>query len=620
MPSPEPGTLPDRPQTAGGWPGGLDLSTLLDVLENQGLFDRSQCFELQRLSDRRRKVLDRQRQLDQGDDFAAVSAAEVVASFQLPAHDDKAPVTELRIQQTLAKAAGLRLVRIDPLRLDAKLITATVSRAYAKRNCALPLGIDGGRLIVAVDSPLLHDVAESLRGRDGPPVELVLGLRGEILRAIDDTFAFRATLRGAAADLGEAITDLGNLEQLVRLGQTGREVEGDDKHVVHAVDFLLRYALDQGASDIHIEPKREQALVRLRIDGVLHTVHHLPKIVFAAVNSRIKTMARLDIAEKRRPQDGRVKLSHAKSAGREREVELRISTMPTAFGEKVVMRIFDPEILVQDLAGLGLFPRDLEVIQKLVHRPHGLVLVCGPTGSGKTTTLYSCLKSIASPALNIATIEDPIEMVMEEFNQTAVMPKVGLTFAGALRTLLRQDPDVIMVGEIRDAETAQNAIQAAMTGHLVLSTVHTNDAPSTVSRLFDLGVQPFLLAASLLGVVAQRLVRTVCLQCRQETRLTREQAQALGLELGGDQFAVWKGAGCTVCRDTGLKGRTGVYEVMPVSDKLRRLVAEQADAGRITRQAVEEGMVTLREAAIKKMALGLTTFDEVLRVTTDLDT
>ncbi|MBI5609600.1 MAG: type II/IV secretion system protein [Deltaproteobacteria bacterium] len=616
MPLPEPGPG-DR--QASPWPGTLDLATLLDVLENQGVLRRAQVVEVLPAGERRRRVLDRQRQLDQGDEGVPVSAAEVLASFGLVGADDGTAVSELRIGQTLAKAAGMKLQRIDALRLDAKLITASVSRAYARRNCALPLGIEGGKLVVAVDSPLSRDVADTLAARTGQPVELVLGLRSEIIPAIDDTFHFRATLRGAAADLGEPLTDLGNLEQLVKLGQTGREVEGDDRHVVRAVDFLLRYALDQGASDIHLEPKREQALVRLRIDGVLHTVHQLPKLVFAAISSRIKTMARLDIADKRRPQDGRVKLQHQRPQGGDREVELRASTMPTAFGEKIVLRIFDPEVLLQDLPGLGLFPRDLEHVQKMIHRPHGLVLVCGPTGSGKTTTLYSCLRAIASPQLNIATIEDPIEMVIEAYNQTALQPKVGLTFAGALRTLLRQDPDVIMVGEIRDAETAHNAIQAAMTGHLVLSTVHTNDAPSTVARLVDLGVQPYLLSASLLGVVAQRLVRTVCLQCREETVLSSEQALALGLELSGEQFAVWQGRGCAVCRDTGLKGRTGVYEVMPMSEKLRRMIAESADAGRITRQAVEEGMVTLREAALKKMALGLTTFDEVLRVTADID-
>lgn len=595
------------------WPGGIDAATLLDVLENHGLLTPQQCYEVHKLADRRRAVLEKQRHVDLGEDAPPPSAAEVISSFQLVSPQGVS-VSEERIQQALAQSAERRYLRIDSLKLDAKLITTAVSKAYARRNCALPLGREAGRLVVAVDSPFASDVAESLAGRDGQPVELVLGVRGDILRAIEDVFGFRATLKSAAADLGESLIDFGNFEQLVRLGQSGKTVEGDDKHVVHAVDFLLGYALDQGASDIHLEPKREQAQVRLRIDGVLHTVHHLPRIVHSAVVSRIKTLGRLDIAEKRRPQDGRIKLEHGG-----REVELRLSTLPTAFGEKLVLRIFDPEILVQDLGGLGLFPRDLQLVQKMIQRPHGLVLVCGPTGSGKTTTLYSCLKSIASPSLNITTIEDPIEMVLEEFNQTAVQPKVGLTFAGALRTLLRQDPDVIMVGEIRDPETAQNAIQAAMTGHLVLSTVHTNDAPGAVARLFDLGVQPYLLGATLLGVISQRLLRTVCLSCRRQEELSPEQAAALGLELRGERFGVWRGTGCAVCRDTGLKGRTGVYEVMTVGEKLRRLVVEQADSGRLSRQAQEDGMTTLRDAAVKKLALGLTSFDEVLRVTTQQD-
>ena len=600
-----------------GWPGGLDAATLCGVLENQQLLTADQLPDVQRMADRRKLVLDRQRTTEQGEDAQPCSAAEVIASFQM-ASPGVGTLSEERIQQALAKAAGLRFVRIDPLKLDARWVTTVVAKAYAKRNCLLPLGRANGRLIIATDSPFVTPALDTLETRDGAGIDLVLSLRSDILKFLDEVFGFRATVHKAAADLGDPNLDIGNLEQLVKIGQGGKEVEGDDKNVIRAVDFLLQHALDQGASDIHLEPKRDGGQVRLRIDGVLHSVHTLPRVVHAAVVSRIKTLGRLDIAEKRRPQDGRIKISHALAAG-QREVELRISTMPTAFGEKCVMRIFDPQILLQDLGGLGMFSRDLDVVQKLIRRPHGMVLVCGPTGSGKTTTLYSCLRAIASPTLNITTIEDPIEMVIEEFNQTAVHPKVGLTFAGALRTLLRQDPDVIMVGEIRDPETAQNAIQAAMTGHLVLSTVHTNDAPSTVARLYDLGVQPYLLAATLLGVVGQRLLRNVCLNCRRETDLLPEQIVALGLEVQSERFPVWQGSGCTICRDTGLKGRTGVYEVMPVGDKLRRLIADKADSGRLMRQAIEDGMTTLRESAIKKMALGLTSFDEVLRVTSEAE-
>ncbi len=606
----------DAQRSGAGWPGGLDAATLCGVLENQALLTAEQLPEVQRLADRRKLVLDRQRTVEQGEEAVPCSAAEVIASFQMAS--SAGTLSEERIQQALAKAAGLRFVRIDPLKIDARWVTTVVAKSYAKRNCLLPLGRANGRLVVATDSPFVTTALDTLESRDGGGIDLVLSLRSDILRVLDEVFGFRATVRNAAADLGDPSLDIGNLEQLVKIGQAGKEVEGDDRNVIRAVDFLLQHALDQGASDIHLEPKREDAQTRLRIDGVLHTVHTLPRVVHNAVVSRIKTLGRLDIAEKRRPQDGRIKISHTTPTG-VREVEMRISTMPTAFGEKCVMRIFDPQILLQDLSGLGMFSRDLEILQKLIRRPHGMVLVCGPTGSGKTTTLYSCLRAIANPSVNITTIEDPIEMVIEEFNQTAVHPKVGLTFAGALRTLLRQDPDVIMVGEIRDPETAQNAIQAAMTGHLVLSTVHTNDAPSTVARLYDLGVQPYLLAATLLGVVGQRLLRNVCLNCRRETDLQPEQTTALGLEVQGERFPVWQGSGCSLCRDTGLKGRTGVYEVMPVSDKLRRLIADKADSGRLMRQAIEDGMTTLREAAIKKMALGLTSFDEVLRVTSEAE-
>lgn len=602
----------------GNWPGGVDVPTLCGVLENQALITAQQAEDIPRMCERKKLLTDKQRQHEQGEDFVPASAAEIVAALQMTMPNGS-PLTEDRIQGALAKAANLRFVRIDPLKLDARWITTVVSRSFARRNCCLPLGRANGRLVLATDSPFVAGSLDTLEARDGQPADLVLALRSEILRLIDDVFAFRNTVRNAQADLGDTAVDFGNLEQLVKIGQQGKEVEGDDKNVIRAVDFLLQNALDQGASDIHLEPKRDGAVVRLRIDGVLHGVHSLPKSVHNAVVSRIKTVARLDIAEKRRPQDGRIKIHHTPANNLPREVELRISTLPTAFGEKCVMRIFDPTILLQDLGGLGMFARDLDLVQRLIRRPHGMVLVCGPTGSGKTTTLYSALRAIAAPTLNICTIEDPIEMVIEEFNQTAVQPKVGLTFAGALRTLLRQDPDVIMVGEIRDPETAQNAVQAAMTGHLVLSTVHTNDAPSTIARLYDLGIQPYLLAATLLGVVAQRLLRNVCLNCRRETELSPDQIAALGLEVGGDRFPVWQGTGCSVCRDTGLKGRTGIYEVMAVGDKLRRLIAEKSDAGRMTRQAMEDGMTTLREAAIKKMALGLTSFDEVLRVTTDAD-
>jgi general secretion pathway protein E len=385
--------------------------------------------------------------------------------------------------------------------------------------------------------------------------------------------------------------------------------------VVHLVDWLLQYAFDQRASDIHIEPKRDHSMVRMRIDGVLHDAHKMPKNVHPAVISRIKTMARMDIAEKRRPQDGRIKTDFG-----DREVEIRISTMPVAFAEKVVLRIFDPEILMQSLDELGFYSKELALFKSFINRPHGIILVTGPTGSGKTTTLYSALKTRATSEVNCATIEDPIEMVIEQFNQTAVNPRAGITFASALRTLLRQDPDIIMVGEIRDHETAENVIQAALTGHLVMSTLHTNDTASAITRLVDLGIEPFLVSSTLAAVVAQRLMRKVCSGCKKERVLTRDECSALRMVLPEGEapnIKVFEGKGCHLCRGTGLHGRIGIYEIMPVNDSIRELINERADGPKVLRAARADGMMTLRECAIRRMVDGATTFGEVLRITVD---
>jgi general secretion pathway protein E len=389
------------------------------------------------------------------------------------------------------------------------------------------------------------------------------------------------------------------------------EIESSDQHVVNAVEFMLQHAFESRASDIHVEPKREHSLIRFRIDGVLHDIQKMPKIVHQAVVSRIKTMSRLDIAEKRRPQDGRVKTTRGG-----RDVELRVATLPVGFGEKVVLRIFDPEVLLQDLTGLGFYPDELQHFNDFITRPHGIVLVTGPTGSGKTTTLYSALKTIATREINVTTIEDPIEMVYEEFNQTAVQTKVGITFASALRHILRQDPDVIMVGEIRDGETAQYAIQAALTGHLVFSTLHTNDAASSISRLVDLGVERFLISSTLVGTMAQRLVRRICPHCVTERHLNPDEVATLRLAVPpGKRIKVKEGAGCFECRSTGYIGRTGIFEILPIDDTVKNLVLQGADAPEIKREAVKNGMRTLRQSALRKLAEGSTTFEEVVRVT-----
>ncbi len=391
------------------------------------------------------------------------------------------------------------------------------------------------------------------------------------------------------------------------------EIESSDQHIVNAVEFMLQHAYDTRASDIHIEPKRDNSLIRFRIDGVLHDIQTAPKIVHRAVVSRIKTMSRLDIAEKRRPQDGRVKTKRG-----DMEVELRVSTLPVAFGEKAVLRIFDPEILMMDLSDLGFFPDELDHFNNFINRPHGIVLVTGPTGSGKTTTLYSALRTIANQELNVSTIEDPIEMVSPDFNQTAVNNKAGVTFAKALRSILRQDPDIIMVGEIRDPETAQYAIQAALTGHLVFSTLHTNDAASSITRLADLEVERFLITSTLVGAMAQRLVRTVCSHCATDHFLSDEEANTLHLAVPkGKRVKVSVGEGCFECRGTGYFGRTGIFEVLPISEPIKELIIGGADAPKIKRESVTHGMRTLRQSALRKLAEGVTTYEEVIRVTRD---
>jgi general secretion pathway protein E len=331
------------------------------------------------------------------------------------------------------------------------------------------------------------------------------------------------------------------------------------------------------------------------------------------VVSRVKLLSRLDIAEKRRPQDGRFKTQVGDD-----EIELRVSTVPTAFGEKVVIRIFDPSVLKQPLPDLGFFPRELAIYEGMVRSPNGMVLITGPTGSGKTTTLYSTLHHLHSPRINICTLEDPIEMVHENFNQMAMHPKIGFTFGTALKNVLRQDPDIIMVGEIRDPDTAENAVQAALTGHLVLSTVHTNDAAGAVARLLDLGVFPFLVSGVLLGVCAQRLVRKICGHCSVEELLTSEQIDALRIKgAEGRSLRVRRGRGCVKCRGTGYRGRTGVFELMPITPRIRKLIEAKAPAHELKREALNDGMLTLREYAIKKMAKGETTFEEILAVTED---
>ncbi len=591
----------------------LTTNLLCDILIKAGKLNPEQAREINIKQDAQRMKLLKAR----GDSLQRgrvhiedeISAIEVASSLNLEIPGAPGQIlTEDAITEIVAQHAGLPFVKIDPLKLNPEITTQILSRAFARRSISIPLDRDADSITLAVADPYNIEVVENVE-RMGYKVKRIVSPKSDILKIITEFYGFRSSVSAAAKELTSEV-DLGNLEQFVKMKSVS-EIEATDKHVVNAVEFLLRYAFDQRASDIHIEPKRDASEVRLRIDGVLNTVHKIPKAVHPAFVSRIKMLSRMDIAEKRRPQDGRIKTEF-----KNREVELRVSTMPTAFGEKIVIRIFDPEILLQNLEELGFSPREYELFRSFIARPHGIVLVTGPTGSGKTTTLYSALKLIALPAVNVVTIEDPIEMVYDKFNQVSIQPQIGITFGSTLRTILRQDPDIIMVGEIRDLETAENAVQAALTGHLVFSTLHTNDAPSAIIRLLDLGVPPYLISSTVIGVMAQRLVRTVCSNCEKTYELLPEEAEAVGLLADKSRkITVKYGEGCTLCRGTGYRGRSGIFEVMEVNDRIRDILRERSDAELLRKTAIEDGMIGLREAAVQKMLSGATTFDEVIRVT-----
>jgi general secretion pathway protein E len=514
------------------------------------------------------------------------------------------------IFQTLADEWEIPFKKIDPLKLDLNLVTTTIPRSFAMKHLVLPVAIKDGHLTVATPNPFNMEVLEDIARASQLKVKVVVTSKSDIVKLINEFFGFKRSIAAAEHQFAGPSVDLGNLEQYVRL-KSADELPSTDQHVVNAVNYLFTYAFDQRASDVHIEPKRDVSLVRMRIDGVLHSVHQLPKNVHSAIVSRIKNLSRLDMAEKRRPQDGRIKTDKGGV-----EVEIRVSTIPVAFGEKVVMRIMDPDVLFQDLEKLGFTSTDLIRYNKFINMPHGIVLVCGPTGSGKSTTLYSTLKDLHTPEINITTIEDPIEMVCEEFNQIAVQPAIGIAFSTILRNILRQDPDIIMIGEMRDLETAENAVQAALTGHLVLSTLHTNDASSSITRLLDLGVPPFLIQSTLVGIMAQRLVRKICNHCMESFDMETAELRTMGLDVAKNgRVTLYRGKGCQKCRGTGYYGRTGIFEVVPYSESLKKMTNASMDIETLRNQAKAEGMVSLRGNALKKMLTGKTTYQEVLRVT-----
>ncbi|MCW9009313.1 GspE/PulE family protein [Marinobacter sp.] len=536
---------------------------------------------------------------------------ELVAIAALTSQRNGRTLDLERLTHWLARWGGQDYYHIDPLKIDTPAIARVMSYAFAQRHGILAVEITPDEVVIASTEPFKREWESNLRQAVRKDIRRVVANPEDIRRYTVEFYQLASSVSKASGGQSSGSAGNQNFEQLLDLGAS-ENPDANDQHVVKIVDWLLQYAFEQRASDIHIEPRRTVTQVRFRIDGVLHNVYEFPEHVGVAVTSRLKILGRLNVAEKRRPQDGRIKTRKPDNS----EVELRLATMPTAFGEKMVMRIFDPEVLLKSFEQLGFSKEDRERWQTMTSRPHGIVLVTGPTGSGKTTTLYSTLKQLASPELNICTIEDPIEMVEPAFNQMQVQTNIDLTFAHGVRALLRQDPDIIMIGEIRDLETAEMAVQAALTGHLVLSTLHTNDAPSAITRLMELGIPPYLIRATVLGVMAQRLARTLCPHCKQPGESDAHAWQTLTRPwkaLLPRQF--YQPVGCLECRNTGYMGRAGVYEIMALSDKLTRQITDHCELEQLRLDAYKEGMKSLRLNGAQKVAAGLTTVEEILRVT-----
>jgi general secretion pathway protein E len=519
------------------------------------------------------------------------------------------------LSRWLADEAGLEFYHIDPLKLDFTSAAQIVSKAYAERLRIMPISVKGNEAIVATAEPYQTDWIPDLERVLGMKIKLVMANPLEISRYLPEIYNLASSISQANLSKAGQIVGVQNFEQLVELGKD-KNLDANEQHVVNIVDWLFKYAFEQRASDIHLEPRRNMGMMRFRIDGVLHQVYQLPPNIMNAITSRIKLLGRMDMVEKRRPQDGRIKTVNSDGS----EVELRLSTMPTAFGEKLVMRVFTPEVIVQDFIKLGFSKKQAKLWEEWTKHPNGIILVTGPTGSGKTTTLYSTLKHLATPEVNVSTVEDPIEMIEPAFNQMQVTTNIGLNFADGIRTLMRQDPDIIMIGEIRDIETAEMAIQAALTGHLVLSTLHTNDAPSAVTRLLDLGVPSYLIHSTVLGIMAQRLVRTLCPACKAPTEITDEEWASITRPFKANKpTTAMKAVGCLECRNTGYRGRSGIYELLTISPKLRKLITPHTELAQLRNLAYQEGMQPLMLNGAEKVAAGLTTVEEVLKVAPHLD-
>jgi general secretion pathway protein E len=579
----------------------LTLSEVLQAMVGEGLVPKAEAEKL--VADRR---------LHRADHHPLVVIAD--QKWRTPKPPQKLMGIEW-LTEWLAKQTGMEYFHIDPLKINFSAVTDVMSSAYAARFKILPVATNTREAVVATCEPYVKDWEKELKKLLKLEIRRVLASPLDISRYQVEFYNLAKSVKGAAQK-GDQRSGIGNFEQLVEIGQTNKQLDANDQHIVHVVDWLWQYAFDQRASDIHMEPRREVGEVRFRIDGVLHPVYQIPMPVMSAMTSRIKILGRMDVVEKRRPQDGRIKTRTADG----QDVELRLSTLPTAFGEKLVMRVFDPEVIVKDFSELGFSEDDKTRWKQMIEQPNGIILVTGPTGSGKTTTLYSTLKTLATPEVNVCTIEDPIEMIEPSFNQMQVQHGIDLGFADGVRALMRQDPDIIMVGEVRDLPTAEMAIQAALTGHLVLSTLHTNDSASAVTRLLDLGVAPYLLNSTILGVMAQRLVRTLCKHCKEKIPYDEGRAGDLSWE---EFVAPWKAkrpahiyrpVGCLECRNTGYSGRMGLYEILLLSPEIRRLVTAEADLAKIREVAYKEGMKPLRISGAMKVAMGITTLEEVLKV------
>ncbi len=587
-----------RPETTGKPvpPGPLDWRRLVEWLSEDGVISAA---EAQRTIARCAQVQSAQHPLIR---LASVSMTRLA---------DGKPLDIETIAQWLAGRAGLGYLRIDPLKVDVGKVADSMSAVYAERHKVLPVQVTSAEVVIATSEPFITDWVSEVERQAKRSVRLVVANPAEIARYTAEFFALAKSVKAAMKAGGSS--GAASFEQLVELNKSNKQLDANDQGVVQVVDWLWQYAFDQRASDIHLEPRRDQGVIRFRIDGVLHPVYQMPMGVHNAMTARIKLLGRMDVVEKRRPQDGRIKTRNPRGD----EVEMRLSTLPTAFGEKMVMRIFDPDTTVKDLDALGFSQHDAARWEQLVKRPYGIVLVTGPTGSGKTTTLYSTLKRIATEEVNVSTIEDPIEMIEPAFNQTQVQAHLDFDFPEGLRALMRQDPDIIMVGEIRDLQTAEMAVQAALTGHLVFSTLHTNDAPSAVSRLMELGVPSYLINATLLGVLAQRLVRTLCAQCREKDAGSSREALAEIVkpwQINGG-YQPYKPVGCVDCRMTGFMGRMGLYELLTVTEAFKDKVTKEPNIDTLRRQAVADGMRPLRLAGALKVAEGVSTIEEILSTT-----